>query len=960
MSANESQSLLVPVTGLKPDYGPFTTAPPGSLTDAKNVQIRTPGVIEPRGSFQLIPDPDALFIQQQSFVFDGSAYVAHTTDLAGNGPSLLRKDTTSSIGLPVSYWNAVDTGFTQGETYFSQAGVRGYYTSTSGVQALYSSAFSAAQFSGLPRPAGLFVYVYTDATAANNWLSPDSAIAYRIVHLRRQGQGQGNIFQSPPSSFTIASNVFPAATTRAVNIRVNVGTFMSIIPGDEIQLYRSVIQVAGATSLPSDEMRLRYTWTITAADITAEFVTLNDFKPDSQWSGPALYTNATQEGIAQANWRTGYAGTLDYYNGMMFYGNNRSRQRFITNLKHLGPGQGSPAELFTSTNINGNVTIGTTTVSGVSAAHIASVFVGQYVLDIGFLPPGASPLFSADTMVVSVSATSFDIDKPALGSSVGAFLMVWDWIGIEDAVYPGFVYRIFPDSGVGGVPFASSHFFPASYYQPSAAVRLAPNPSGAEYVFNKVSGTWDGVHFLPSAWLYCDNTSSIRITDGIQFLFESKAVDGPMFTVKSTKPLAFDRPIDSVFGLESYQDYGPAYLFYSKLYEPEAVPLGNFVIVGSEKEKILRVIATRDSLWVFKTDGLWRVTGDSPETLRVDSFDPTCKMVSTAPQLATKYGNDVYVWSARGIHRVNDGGVVEIDDGLRQYLLETIGPIQTSALQPYSTNSAGDRWIGFRPTSTGNKLFIYWPDTDAWTYWIPPVPFQCAGGDIQGRPVFADSNLSLYTVDYGTIGDSGTFAPPLFYDIVPNNMGVTCAFVGLQVTHDVFAITGFNLQVGDAFIDASNQMAYVTAILDPVTAEIMPTVVPMVDGICQYLRAFPTRIIWSAIPGAGLGLQSHFTKVTFAFDRVASGLNFTYEFQGYQNVDNVTETEPYAEDATYGFSSGQYPMGFPVVEQRAVPRFGPRRDWGIKTGFSSMQAGQYFRTNGIGILWDVAGYKVTR
>lgn len=938
------QTLLLPVTGLQPDYGPFTTAKPGALTAAQNVQLRTPGVIEPRGSFTLFEDAAmAAKFHQLVFEFGGALFDVGTDDTSGLTGGILRVNGSATVSGPASY--------IYGETVYAQAADRGHFTSGEGVQVLYDAAATTVRQSGLPRP----VMRGNPIGVAPTWMPSESVVAYRSVHVRRTAQG--TIYQSPPSSFTVIA--FYGGGTASTQVVV------SFLPeefevGDEIQFYRSVIIATPSTALPTDEMRLRYTHTVTAANITAKQVVFQDLKADNAWSGPALYTNATQEGISQSNWRIGYAGAMDYFNGMLFYGNNRSRQRFQTTVKKVGPGA-PPAETFTDTTLSANATatLGSFTITGIAAADQNKFFVGQYISAGSSGPTSATSPFQAFTKITAVAGASVTIDKAAT-ASVSAIFRVWDWISVTVG---GNVYEIFPSST--STVLITGQYFIVDYIP---VVTGTPSPSNAEVAFaGGTSATWHnlGIPF-PGVTLYADNTNSTSLQLGVQYLFESQEVNGPAFVVKSTKPLAFDKYIDSVTGMPSDTDYGPGYLFWSKSFQPEAVPLGNFTIVGSELEPILKLVATRDSLWVFKTDGLFRVSGDTPQTLRVDSFDPTCRMVTAAPQLATKYGNDVYVWNQRGIYKVNDGGVQPIDDGIRQFLGEEIGELQASAQFAFAAVSLTDRWVMFRPKHIGPDGFpapayIYWVDTDSWTTWTFPVQFDTGGAEFFGDTVFAGAQyLGIYEVDYTVLAPS-PFPPPFQGADQVTLASITGSFVGDVMTHDLFAVSGFDAQVGDLFDNGANFRVMVTEVLSLTTCRVArdPSVV---DGTFGYYRAFPVRVLWSAVPGAGLGVQSQFRHVTVAFDRIMGGMNFTYEFQGYQNPASILDPEAYSTTPSgYGLIAiPGVPQGIPLVEQRAVPRDGPRRDWGIKAGFQSQQAGQYFRTNGIAVLWSPAGDKVTR
>ncbi len=95
-------------------------------------------------------------------------------------------------------------------------------------------------------------------------------------------------------------------------------------------------------------------------------------------------------------------------------------------------------------------------------------------------------------------------------------------------------------------------------------------------------------------------------------------------------------------------------IYYSKPNQPEAVPLVNFFDVGAQEQEISRIYPLRDSLFTFKSDGLYRVSGEgAPFNLAL--FDGTCKLI--APDSLGAESNLIYGWSDNGIVTVSESGV---------------------------------------------------------------------------------------------------------------------------------------------------------------------------------------------------------------------------------------------------------------------------------------------------------------
>lgn len=101
----------------------------------------------------------------------------------------------------------------------------------------------------------------------------------------------------------------------------------------------------------------------------------------------------------------------------------------------------------------------------------------------------------------------------------------------------------------------------------------------------------------------------------------------------------------------------PNRIYYSKTNQPDAVPILNYLNVGSEDKAILRIFPVRDSLFVFKEDGLYRISGEeAPFVLSL--FDSSC--IVAAPDSVDISNNIIYAWTTKGISNITESGVTEI------------------------------------------------------------------------------------------------------------------------------------------------------------------------------------------------------------------------------------------------------------------------------------------------------------
>jgi uncharacterized protein YigE (DUF2233 family) len=75
--------------------------------------------------------------------------------------------------------------------------------------------------------------------------------------------------------------------------------------------------------------------------------------------------------------------------------------------------------------------------------------------------------------------------------------------------------------------------------------------------------------------------------------------------------------------------------------QPDAVPVSQFIEVGKQDTAVERVVALRDSIFVFKQEGIFRIVGDTFETMRVSVFDLSQQII--APESAKVVDNSIFL-----------------------------------------------------------------------------------------------------------------------------------------------------------------------------------------------------------------------------------------------------------------------------------------------------------------------------
>lgn len=94
----------------------------------------------------------------------------------------------------------------------------------------------------------------------------------------------------------------------------------------------------------------------------------------------------------------------------------------------------------------------------------------------------------------------------------------------------------------------------------------------------------------------------------------------------------------------------PNRVYYSKFNQPEAVPIVNFIDIGTRDEPIERILSLRDYLFVLKSDGIYMLSGtDGFFTVRqIDTERIIC------PDSAVVLNNQIYMLGEKGVVTVNE------------------------------------------------------------------------------------------------------------------------------------------------------------------------------------------------------------------------------------------------------------------------------------------------------------------
>lgn len=415
------------------------------------------------------------------------------------------------------------------------------------------------------------------------------------------------------------------------------------------QIYRS--SQSPNNAVPSSDYKLLFEANLTSADLAATFVEYYDSLTDLLIESNAqLYTNPTQEGELQANSRPPRAKDIAQFRNYSFYSNNQDfgfLNLALQSTTTLASGgivtiAGQVYEFrgnATNEAIGNSRVISACTDDGLGGLIITQnnhgFVVGDvvyvlYVASITGLPAGLYTVFGP------ITANTFKI-----GTGV---------------------------TGTGSVTYQGVN----SVVTNRRLVRLEEESSSltvAQTIDNTARFLVEAINRNTSSPVYAFYTSSLNGSPG-KFLLQSKTFTGGIFSVTAGDAaiggsFAPELPLSGT-SVSSEQNTLINQLSVSKLQQPEAVPLVNNFLVGTQEAAILRILPLRDSLIILKQDGIFRVNGTDPSNFIITLLDST--VFCNATESAVVLNNSVYCFSNQGVVQVTDSGVRIISRPIEPYL----------------------------------------------------------------------------------------------------------------------------------------------------------------------------------------------------------------------------------------------------------------------------------------------------
>ena len=604
-------AIILALDGLVLNPSTFDpNAKDGSLSIADNVVIDRPSVVATRrgmnNAFSTLIDDGAL-----------SMFQYNNTKLINTSDHDLHVDKLGNGVLTI-----YDGLYPQPDPSNPESRVRGIETNKNFYFLTENGTYRLDHIDGLPRlagaPAGLNGTGVT--TGTTGFLTNNTNVAYRVVFGFQDYNQQ--LVLGPPSSQIIVTNT--SGTSANVNLTFQIPKEIQAAPAEWFfQVYRSDLS-ASLTTPPDDECSQCFEGLCDAYTISTDgTITITDITPITLL-GASLYTNQSQNGILQSQYRPPWALDICTFKQYAFYANTRTAMNSALILISAGASNGAAAIVPGDT-----ITFTATEVGGPTFTLIAATSNSTALGYFGVSNTG--------NPAVDIQLTAYNICLVANGFAGNTFL--------------------------------------AAYYT-------------------------SGVSDLPG-----------------QMNFTRLTLTPDAFNITTTRSSAFEQAMPVV----SINDSRPNRIYYSVFNQPEAVPLVNYIEVGSANQPIRRIVPLRDGVMVLKDDGVFRVSQAAPPFV-ITPIDYNVHIL--AANTAVELNNTVYFLSDQGVVSLSDSDAQIMSIVLDKTIIENTSPDLFPNLRQVAFGLAyqSDRkYILFMPetgTDTqSTQQYVYNYIFQLWTRW---------------------------------------------------------------------------------------------------------------------------------------------------------------------------------------------------------------------------------------------------
>lgn len=444
--------------------------------------------------------------------------------------------------------------------------------------------------------------------------------------------------------------------------------------------------------------------------------------------------------------------------------------------------------------------------------------------------------------------------------------------------------------------------------------------------------------FTTNTTLYAYYASGFNDLPG-QIILQERGIGGSTFTLSVSRPSAWFFESGT-----STNDTFPARVYISKFQQPEAVPLLNSIDIGSADKPILRIMALRDSVFVFKTDGVFRITGDDLTTFAVTPWDNTVNL--RAPEAAVLLNNQIYCFTTQGVIAVSETGSSIVSRPIENDLL-TISASQYVNFDSvtFGVSYESDRkyllnTISNIADTTSDQSFTYNYITNAWTRWEFPRHVTAGILNPTDNKLYMASSDPEFPFIYQ---ERKSFTETDFADdeFAVNITAFTGTIVNINDTTGI--LSGYTLTQG-------SDRSKITQVVDSTTLVVEDVITWNIDDAIIY-KPIDIAVEWTPIHGGNPTVTKLFQEIIFFFSNPNFDKMTVFFSSNFSQAEESFDIIPGSSQAGWGVDPwGDGPWGGGAGELQPLRTWVPiekcRAHW-INMRLEKSQALTTFALNGI-------------
>ncbi len=413
-------------------------------------------------------------------------------------------------------------------------------------------------------------------------------------------------------------------------------------------------------------------------------------------------------------------------------------------------------------------------------------------------------------------------------------------------------------------------------------------------------------------------------------LLQGRTVGQAAFYVLSSRATCWNPALPTSGTAQvSTNDANKNAVFYSKASQPEAVPLANKLLIGSADKNILRVIPLRDSLFVLKEDGIFRIFGTDSTNFQVSPLDNTANLI--APDSAVALNNQIFALTTQGVVSISETGAqimsrpIESDLTSLTSLVNGSGASAYSVLQQtsfgvaYESSRAYYLFLITGGTDTGpTQYYRYNTITNTWTH--SALSKSCGGVNPNDDKIYlGNAGSAIVDVERKTL----TYSDYADYSSTQTISAVSGTTVTITASDSI--------AVGSIFVTrdfTQRRIVYQSATVFGTVASIdavagtieMTLATDFALASADVLAPITTAVQWIPITLDNPGMSKQVREVDLLFKSDFNG-SATVGFSS--DVNPAVETETIAGGAVGGW--GLFAWGGPFETPLGVPWGGANR-----------------------------------